>query len=388
MAAYMRNSEQNDNVESESSTCTSRDEEMHTSKNIGDNAAARQSMFAHIAASKVLIKSQQRGEEDLSPKEKLSILSELLDHKPAIFLERFNTFLREEDLDLFKHLAGDYEIDFFLKQARKRLNAGKSLTGVRNRRYEALKKLEKEGTYFEDKAMKDRDPLMFEEYIGQYMTEEERKGLLKPIDHSDMRFSSILMTFMDEQEIKELHKRQKQEEDDMMEEEEEEEEDEEEDEDDSEDEGVYGASSSTRRQPGGAAKEWEPTPATEEEKAIMRQEFLNHMHQRFLSGQETDFDYSAVDSNVEYDSLVLRAQDEEEHYFDQEAAETWSLGSEERTDVENKDADCDFDEFAMADVENRTGGTLSGKTREGKFSMAPKEMNINTSTVKPEDMQT
>ena len=61
-------------------------------------------MLVHIAASKARIKNQQRGEEDLSPKEKLSILSELLDHKPAIFLERFHSFLREEDLDCFDQL--------------------------------------------------------------------------------------------------------------------------------------------------------------------------------------------------------------------------------------------------------------------------------------------
>ncbi|XP_022090963.1 coiled-coil domain-containing protein 97-like isoform X2 [Acanthaster planci] len=350
----------------------SQNDGMQTSTNHRDSEAARHSMFAHIAASKAMIKSQQRGEEDLSPKEKISILTELLDHKPAIFLERFHGFLREEDLDIFQDLVGDYEIDFYLNEVSKRLNARKLLTGVRNRRYEALKQLEREGTYFEDKAMKDRDPLMFEEYVGQYMTDEERKGLLKPIDQSDLRFSNILMTFMDEQETKELHQRQKEEEDDMMEEEEEEDEEE----DESEDDDGGGTSSSDRRQTSELTKEREPTPATEEEKAMMRQEFLRHMHLRFLSGQEQDFDYSTVDGNAEYDSLTLRTQDEEEHYFDEEEAEMWS--EEERTDTEQRGASHDFEE-CPTNAEHRPHDA-PGTSCEKKSSAQPKETSdINTS---------
>ena len=66
-------------------------------------------------------------------------------------------------------------------------------------------------------------------------------------------------------------------------------------------------------------KDWVPTPATEAEKSMLRQEFLTHMHQRFLSGKDNDFDYASVDHNVDYDSLDIRTQDEEEQYFDEES---------------------------------------------------------------------
>ncbi|XP_033640669.1 coiled-coil domain-containing protein 97-like [Asterias rubens] len=318
-------SNENDNQEEGFEGDSSASCEVHPSEDVDHSPDARQRMLVHIAASKARIKNQQRGEEDLSPKEKLSILSELLDHKPAIFLERFHSFLREEDLDCFDQLFGEYEIDFYLKEARRRLSTRKSRMGVRNRRYEALKQLEKAGAYFSDKAMKDRDPFMFEEYIGQYMTAEELKGLQTPVSQSDLKFSSILMTFMDEQETKELYKRQKEVEDDMLEEEEEEDEDEEESDEDA-DTAVPSTSHEQKNRP--KVTERVPTSATDEDRAMMRQEFLHHMHLRFLSGQEKDFDYSTVDGNAEYDSLVLRTQDEEEQYFDKDE-EKWSFNEEE-----------------------------------------------------------
>ena len=45
---------------------------------------------------------------------------------------------------------------------------------------------------------------------------------------------------------------------------------------------------------------------------------------RFLNGEDGEFDYSQVDHNVEYDSLKVRAQDEEDDYFDDEHSETCS----------------------------------------------------------------
>lgn len=38
-------------------------------------------------------------------------------------------------------------------------------------------------------------------------------------------------------------------------------------------------------------KEWEPTP---EEKALLREEFISQMHQRFLDGKDKDFNYRSA----------------------------------------------------------------------------------------------
>ena len=63
---------------------------------------------------------------------------------------------------------------------------------------------------------------------------------------------------------------------------------------------------------------WTPT---EEERDMLHNEFKLIMQQRFLSGEDEDFDYSQVDYSEEYDNLDLRTQDEEEAYFDQEEPE-------------------------------------------------------------------
>ena len=58
---------------------------------------------------------------------------------------------------------------------------------------------------------------------------------------------------------------------------------------------------------------------TEDERQMLRMEFEHIMQERFMEGEDKDFfDYSTVDSNEEFDDLKVRAQDEEEAYFDQE----------------------------------------------------------------------
>ncbi len=191
-------------------------------------------MLSHIASSGAIIKSQQRDEEDISNQEKFKLLSDMWHRNPVVFLERFHRYLEEDDLECFDDLSHQYEVNFFLREVRKRLDKLKSAVSVRNRRYEALKKLQQEGTFFSDDEMKARDPLMFEQLIGQYQTDEERN---KPVDQSDVRFSSILSTFIEEQEVKELYGRERELEDDMMEEEDSDSEEESDDDDDDDEEG-------------------------------------------------------------------------------------------------------------------------------------------------------
>lgn len=51
---------------------------------------------------------------------------------------------------------------------------------------------------------------------------------------------------------------------------------------------------------------------------MLHEEFLSVMQDKFMRGEEEEFDYSAVDINDEYDDLTIRERDEEEHYFDSE----------------------------------------------------------------------
>ena len=53
-------------------------------------------------------------------------------------------------------------------RARLRAGAGPSPTTVRNRRFEAMQRLLREGEYFSMEAMQARQPALYSEYIGQY----------------------------------------------------------------------------------------------------------------------------------------------------------------------------------------------------------------------------
>ncbi|NXV98666.1 CCD97 protein, partial [Calonectris borealis] len=54
------------------------------------------------------------------------------------------------------------------------------------------------------------------------------------------------------------------------------------------------------------------------ERAMLREEFISRMYQRFLDGEDGDFDYSQVDENPDLDNLDIVSQDAEERYFDEE----------------------------------------------------------------------
>lgn len=131
-------------------------------------------MLSRIARSDAVVKSQQRGEPDLTIDEKVCILEEVLERTPSSFLMRFGRYLAEEDLRNFEHLKGDYEIDFRLTEVKNIIDSKKTKTGIRNRRYECLQRLMKDSDYFSEANMRKRSPLLYEEYIGQYLTEEEK----------------------------------------------------------------------------------------------------------------------------------------------------------------------------------------------------------------------
>ena len=47
---------------------------------------------------------------------------------------------------------------------------------MKNRRYGAMQALIKGSSYFSETEMKKRNPLLYEQLVGQHLSEEERKG--------------------------------------------------------------------------------------------------------------------------------------------------------------------------------------------------------------------
>lgn len=162
------------------------------------------------------------------------------------------------------------------------------------------------GEYFSDEQMRFRAPLLYEQYIGQYLTPEELSARTpapqapRPGSPSTPAYplSDLLFQSYQERELQQKLLRQQEEEEACLEEEEDSDEEDQSSDKDSE--------------------SWVPDS---EERLILREEFTSRMHQRFLDGKDGGFDYSTVDDNPDFDNLDIVSRDEEERYFDEEEPE-------------------------------------------------------------------
>ena len=272
-------------------------------------------IFKRIIASDLTIKSQQRGEPELSDEEKCDVLTKLLQSSSGAFLMRFGSLLDEEDLNQFGD-CGDYEVKFRVERLRKALGSKAKGRVVRNRRYECLQYLMENTDYFSDRQMRDRNPLLFESYVGQYLTEGEETAM--DFDETEASLSAHIMKKMEMDRREELLKQQKQYEEEQLQESDS-------DSDSSTTSSDHGRKDINRRfedtsksQYLGSLKLDRDPLKAEKEKRMLRQELLRTMQLRFLNGEDKDFDYTKVDSNEQYDSLDIREKDEQEAYFDEE----------------------------------------------------------------------
>lgn len=265
-------------------------------------------MFKRVIAAGCSIKSQQRGEQDLTEKELCKELHTILRQKPGSFLMRFGKYLNESDLKFFKStLTGDYEVSFRVKELEQDLQKTSRAHSkrIKNRRYVHLEQLMSGSDYFSEEEMQQRDPLLFEYYIGQFLSEEERLKIGEE-DKSEMKLSSMILKNMEVDQRTRLLKEQRSREQDQLEES-----------DSSSDEDIadtVGSGSATF-----APMKLSLKPETAlREKLMLRREFLSVMQTSFLEGRDKDFDYSKVDNNEQYDSLEMRGKDSEDSYFDAE----------------------------------------------------------------------
>lgn len=183
-------SEPADTERTHTQTCVSSNPDVSETQNY-----LRTKMLARIALSDAHLKHQQRNEPDLTLEQKIEIVQNLLDANKVTFLSRFWKYLELEDLEYFQDSKDVYEIDFYVKQVKKNKNKNFQRNKIKNRRYEAMKELTSQGEYFSEEEMKFREPYLYEQMVGQYLTEKEIQG---KIDKSDLTFSSILLKHIDQ----------------------------------------------------------------------------------------------------------------------------------------------------------------------------------------------
>mgnify|MGYP001807435405 CR=1 FL=1 len=103
----------------------------------------------------------------------------------AACAQRYALLLSAEERDTFQPLRGHYEVNFYLQQAEaanqqqqqqqqqqpgsKHVQQHLSST-VKNRRLAFMRRLEQQGEYFTEHAMRQREPLVWQECIGTLAT--------------------------------------------------------------------------------------------------------------------------------------------------------------------------------------------------------------------------
>ncbi len=303
-------------------------------------STSEMTIFKNIMASGCSIKSQQRGETDLSETELCSVLHNILLQKPGAFLTRFGQYLEVADLSYFDSLAKtNFEVEFRVGELRKSLNQSSksSMKTINNRRYKYLEKLMEGTDYFLEEQMRQRDPLLFEYYIGQFMSAEEKEEMEKEEmekNKSDMTLSSMILKNIEVDKRTVLLKQQRRRERDQLEETDSSSDEDDDDDDDQEKMSSQGASRDTRV-PMAPMKLSSNPEMAKREKRMLRTEFLSAMQNSFLEGKDKDFDYSVVDQNEAYDSLDMKQKDAEDVYFDTEE-EFWH-GPSDKMDVDSGD---------------------------------------------------
>jgi Coiled-coil domain containing protein (DUF2052) len=315
--------------------------------NLGD---LKEALLAHICyENKAFFKSQQIDEPELNYDERKDIAEEILDKSHVKFLQRFGTNLKKQHLKFFEsHNYGpeeQLEVNENLKQITFNLDHHGSI--VRNRRYVKLLELIKEKKYFSEAEMKCRDPLLYEQLIGQFQSPAEKKANRRPDPTTDT-LVDVLLEGIDFDHNREIESRQREEEDGMMENDEDESQQSsrleslDDDEDSNESHKHWGnfdepQPTTSTSQP--KAKKRPAKLVTAGERDLLKEEFLGIMYSNFLSGKDSEFDYSTVDTNEKYDDTLETEQDCEDKYFDEDSEEsppaniTNDVSSEDELDI-------------------------------------------------------
>ena len=152
-------------------------------------------------------------------------------------------------------------------------------------------------SYFGMEAMREREPLMYQQMVGRF--EKPTEGEEGDVPGTDCTLSNIILNHIDLDRRRDLERAQRAEEEEEVEF------------DEDEDEGEEGQEEDSKP----SQEESPPDEATLEQ---YREDFAKSVRESFLDGRDKDFDYSAVDCDSDNDDLETLDRDQEERYFDGE----------------------------------------------------------------------
>ena len=248
-------------------------------------------MFDKIICSDRIIKSQQRDDPELTKEQKTEILSAILHNSPGSFLTRFGSLFDQEDLSYFVN-STDYEVIYHTKELQTLLKHDNRKKRTNNRRYKAIEELTCNGSYFTEQEMRERCPLLYEQYIGQFLSDEERTEL-ESCRPGELSLAAHITNKLDNDIIAEKLVKELQLERDKA------------------------ATCMVTTDLNSVLTVSTDPQTAEQDKYVLRKEFLRLMHLRFLNGED-DYDYRTIDNNEDYDVSNICQRDHEETYFDSE----------------------------------------------------------------------
>ncbi|ENN79071.1 hypothetical protein HUJ04_013587 [Dendroctonus ponderosae] len=296
---------------------------------------------ALVANSEVAFKSQQRGESEPNDCEKTDIALGVFNRNKTSFLLKFGKYLNARQLQYFDQFTESHaepadceEIRLVLDNLKINFTTKGRNLQIKNRRYEALQKMIEADTYFSEIEMMKRHPLLYEQLVGQYLTEEEKRERDKYEMKENVTFVKILMEGIERENAEKCRTLEQQKEESQMEE------SDSSDEDRPVDEisvSLKSARPSTSRwgefeeHAIHATRSRKSVPmVTAAERLLLKQEFVTTMHQHFVDGKDAEFfDYTTVDDNPGYDNIKEMDHDAQDKYFDSEDPED-EISAEER----------------------------------------------------------
>lgn len=290
----------------------------------------KEALLTHICIeNKAFFKSLQINDPELGYDERKEIASDLLSKSHSKFLQRFGMSLKRQHLHYFESQSYNSIEQGEVQDSLKHINYNLSHHGsiVRNRRYSALVKLIKDKNFFSEGEMRSRDPLLYEQLIGQYQSPAEKRANRRPDPKTDT-LVDVLLKGIENDLNREVENKHRVEEENMLLNDDSQASSEASKADD--DDGESSDPESNHDQwgnfdePGTSSiPKTRKRPAkmiTAGERDLLREEFLGIMYSNFLSGKDAEFfDYSTVDENEEYDDTIETDQDFEDKYFEEDS---------------------------------------------------------------------
>lgn len=277
-----------------------------------------------VRCANISFKNAHVDENEVKTSDKIRIACDLYNRSPTDFLMQFGKHLAPYHLEYFDYLKPKEQEKERYQECITHLKRYHSddirHKRVRNRRYKALQKFQEETDHFSEKQMMYRNPLLYEQLVGQYLSDEEVKER-DGVDRENLSFLNLILDTVDRNEMRETKNEQMLVED--------------EDSNSSQEMPNEGGQNSEEEQC--KTKHWGELPGftppkvrkqiliSAPERRLLREEFLQEMYSSFMEGRDTEIDYDSIDNDEQYDDLQQASQDAEDKYFDSESNEVENL---------------------------------------------------------------